>query len=32
MAVKTGKRFDFSGIMQSKVTWAVIAEALILLV
>ena len=27
-----GKRFDLSGLMQSKVTWAVIAEALILLV
>ncbi|MBR1658562.1 MAG: ABC transporter permease [Synergistaceae bacterium] len=27
-----GKKFDVSGIMQSKVTWAVIAEALILLV
>jgi len=26
------KRFDLSGLMQSKVTWAVIAEALILLV
>ncbi|MBQ6973123.1 MAG: ABC transporter permease [Synergistaceae bacterium] len=27
-----GKRFDVAGLMQSKVTWAVIAEALILLV
>ncbi|MBR0257296.1 MAG: hypothetical protein IJQ58_06115, partial [Synergistaceae bacterium] len=27
-----GKRFDVSSLMQSKVTWAVIAEALILLV
>ena len=27
-----GKKFDISGLMQSKVTWAVIAEALILLV